>query len=129
MFIDFLANPIDNTVPSMRLLGRLLGREAAAEAFVRFHQMRTQRIEQRLAQAKPPLPSVLIHAHAGLNECCNSPGRATIGAFIEPAGGRNIALDVLKQPFGQLSLEYVIAKKRKSTWAPAGSICKDRAGW
>lgn len=111
VFIDFLANPIDNTVPSMRLLGRLLGREAAAEAFVRFHQMRTQRIEQRLAQAKPPLPSVLIHAHAGLNECCNSPGRATIGAFIEPAGGRNIALDVLKQPFGQLSLEYVIAKK------------------
>jgi iron complex transport system substrate-binding protein len=110
VFIDFVANPIDNTVPSMRLLGRLLGREAAAEAFVSFHQMRTQRIEQRLAQAKPPLPSVLIHAHAGLNECCNSPGRATIGAFIEPAGGRNIALDVLKQPFGQLSLEYVIAK-------------------
>jgi iron complex transport system substrate-binding protein len=120
VFIDFVADPIANTIPSMRLLGRLLGHEAAAEEFVSFHRARTARIETRLAAVKPPLPSVLMHAHAGLQECCNSPGRATIGAFIDAAGGRNIALDVLKQPFGQLSLEYVIAKNPEVYVATGG---------
>jgi iron complex transport system substrate-binding protein len=49
-----------------------------------------------------------MHAHAGAFECCNSPGRATIGAFIDAAGGHNIAADVLTTAFGQLNPEYVI---------------------
>jgi iron complex transport system substrate-binding protein len=110
VFIDFVANPIDNTLPSMRLLGRLLGREEAAEAFSAFYRERWDRIRTRLEQSKPERPTVLMHAHAGLQECCNAPGRATIGAFIDAAGGYNIAVEVLKQPFGQLSLEYVIGK-------------------
>jgi iron complex transport system substrate-binding protein len=128
VFIDFVADPIENTVPSMRLLGRLLAREAAAEDFVGFHRTRTRRIEERLAQTKPTRPTVLMHAHAGLQECCNSPGRATIGAFIDAAGGHNIAVDVLKQPFGQLSLEYVIARNPEIYVATGGTHLQGSGG-
>jgi iron complex transport system substrate-binding protein len=108
--IDFIEAPLKNTVPSIRLLGQLLDREARAEEFIAFYQSRMDRITTRLAQAKPAFPTVLMHAHAGYQDCCNSPGRVTIGAFIDVAGGHNIATDVLKQPVGQLSLEYVIQR-------------------
>jgi iron complex transport system substrate-binding protein len=121
VFIDFVEDPLTNTVPSMRILGRLLGEEARAEQFIAFYQSHMDRITTRLAAAKPAPPNVLMHAHAGHMECCNSPGRVTIGAFIDIAGGHNIAVDVLKQPAGrpsldetmargQLSLEYVMAR-------------------
>ena len=109
VFIDFIAKPIENTVPSMRILGKVLGRSAAAEAYIEFYTRRIERIRTGLAEAKPKSPKVFMHAHAGLGGCCNSPSRATIGAFIDPAGGSNIAADVIKQPFGQLNLEYVLS--------------------
>ncbi|MFL9824309.1 ABC transporter substrate-binding protein [Rhodoplanes sp. SY1] len=110
VFVDLIAKPLDNIVPSLRLLGRVLGREDAAERVVQFHESRAGRIRDRLAAARPVAPTVLMNAHAGLNECCNAPGRATIGAFIDPAGGTNIAVDVLKTPFGPISLEYVMGR-------------------
>ncbi|MDC7785731.1 ABC transporter substrate-binding protein [Rhodoplanes sp. TEM] len=110
VFIDLIAKPLDNIVPSLRLLGRLLGREEAAEKVVQFNETRTGRIRDRLAATRPVVPTVLMNAHAGLNECCNAPGRATIGAFIDVAGGHNIAADVLKTPFGPIGLEYVLGR-------------------
>jgi iron complex transport system substrate-binding protein len=108
VFVDFVSRPLENTVPSIRILGQLLDREARAADFIAFYESRMQRVTQRLAEAKPMLPKVFMHAHAGAFECCNSPGRATIGAFIDAAGGHNIAVDVLTQAFGQLNLEYVL---------------------
>lgn len=110
VFIDFIAKPLENTLPSIRILGRILGREPEADAYAAFYKSRMDRIAGRLAESRPNLPSVLMHAHAGLGDCCNSPARATIGAFIDAAGGVNIAADVLKQPFGQLNPEYVIER-------------------
>ncbi len=110
VFIDFVAKPLENTVSSIRILGQVLGRNDEAKAFIDFYQSRMDRISKRLAEAKPAKPKVLMHAHAGAYECCNAPGRATIGAFIDAAGGHNIATEVLTQPFGQLNLEFVIAR-------------------
>lgn len=110
VFIDFVAKPLENTVPSMELLGKVLGLEDKAAAFVDFYRSRMDRIANRLREANPPRPTVLMHAHAGLQDCCNSPSRATIGAFIDAAGGDNIAVGVIKQMFGKLNLEYVVAK-------------------
>lgn len=110
VFIDFIGKPLENTVPSLAILGRLLDREKEARAYIDFYNSHMQRIADRLAQAKPKIPNVFMHAHAGLGACCNSPARATIGAFIEAAGGHNIAADILKTPFGQLNLEYVLSK-------------------
>lgn len=108
VFIDFVAKPLEDTVPSIALLGQVLGREKEAAAYIDFYQAHRQRIADRLASAKPAAPKVFMHAHAGLGECCNSPARATVGAFIDAAGGHNIGADILKQPFGQLNLEYVL---------------------
>ncbi len=108
VFVDFVDKPLQNTLPSMLLLGRVLGVEKKAEAFVAFYRTRMDRITQRLKTANAPHPTVLMHAHAGLHDCCNSPSHATIGAFIDAAGGDNIAVEVIKQAFGKLNLEYVI---------------------
>jgi iron complex transport system substrate-binding protein len=110
VFIDFVARPLENTLPSIRILGQVLGREEAAADYSAFYEAHMRRITDRLAASKPKPPNVFMHAHAGLGECCNSPGRATIGAFIDAAGGHNIAADILKQPFAQLNLEYVISR-------------------
>lgn len=127
VFIDFVESPLKNTVPSIQLLGRLLGQEARAEAFVAFYQSRMDRIRMRLEQSKPALPTVLMHAHAGLHGCCNAPGRATIGAFIDAAGGYNIAVDALKQPVGQLSAEYVMTRN-PDVYVGTGGIHLDGVG-
>lgn len=111
LFIDFIAKPLDNTAPSLAILARLLGREKQAQAYIDFYNSHRQRIADRLAAAKPKAPNVFMHAHAGLGACCNSPSRFTIGAFIDAAGGYNIAADVLTTPFGQLNLEYVLSKE------------------
>jgi iron complex transport system substrate-binding protein len=111
VFIDFIAKPLDNTTRSLAILGQLLGREKQAKAYIDFYDAHMQRIADRLAQSKPAFPNVFMHAHAGLGDCCASPGRATIGAFIDAAGGNNIAGDVFKQLFGQLNLEYVLSKR------------------
>lgn len=109
VFIDFIGRPLENTVPSLAILGQLLGREAEAQAYIDFYTSHMKRIADRLAEARPKPPNVLMHAHAGLGACCNAPARATIGAFIDAAGGHNIAADVLKTPFGQLNLEYILS--------------------
>lgn len=127
VFIDFVAAPLANTVPSMRILGQILGRETEAAAFIQFYESRMARIKARLDETKPRWPTVLMHAHAGLHECCNAPGRATIGAFLDAAGGSNIAADVLKQPFGQLSLEYVISRNPE-VYIGTGGIHLDGVG-
>lgn len=127
VFIDFVEAPLKNTVPSIRLLGRLLGREAQADAFINFYQMRMDRIRAGLEQSKLTLPTVLMHAHAGMHDCCNSPARATIGAFIDAAGGYNIAVDVLKQPAGQLSAEYVM-NRNPDVYVGTGGIHLDGVG-
>ncbi len=127
VFIDFVEAPLKNTVPSIHLLGRLLGREAQAEAFAQFYQSRLDRIRTRLAQSKLTIPTVLMHAHAGMNDCCNAPARATIGAFIDVAGGYNIAVDVLKQPTGQLSSEYVMSRN-PDIYVGTGGIHLDAVG-
>lgn len=109
VFIDFIAKPLENTTRSLAILGQILGREKEAQAYIDFYDAHIKRISSRLAQAKPKLPNVFMHAHAGLGDCCASPGHGTIGAFVDAAGGNNIAGGVFKQLFGQLNLEYVLS--------------------
>lgn len=109
LFIDFIGRPLEHTAPSLAILGQLVGREVEAKAYIDFYNRHIERISERLAQAKPKAPNVFMHAHAGLGACCNSPSRTTIGAFIDAAGGHNIAADVLTTPFGQLNLEYILS--------------------
>lgn len=105
--VDFFLKPLSDTVPSLRALARLIGRESEAERFVAFYQERLNRIDARLKEAKRP--SVFLHAHAGGFACCMSPGKGTFDDFITAAGGRNIAADLLPGETGQVSLEQLIS--------------------
>ena len=128
VFIDFIAKPLENTAPSLAILGQLLGRETQAKDYIEFYNSHIQRVTDRLAKSKPTPPTVLMHAHAGLGVCCNAPARATIGAFIDAAGGHNIAADVLKTPFGQLNLEYILAKNPDIYVGTGGVHLADKGG-
>ena len=105
--VDFFMRPLDNTVPSIRLLGQALGREAQAEDLIAFYKTHMARVAERTSRPGRERPLVLVHAHAGSTACCNSPGVGTFNEMIELAGGHNIGADVLKGATGQLNFEYI----------------------
>jgi iron complex transport system substrate-binding protein len=111
VFIDFFTRPFENLEPSLRVLGRLTGRDARAEAFIAFRREHMERIKSRLAASSPPVPRVFLEAHAGISEeCCNSPGKGNIGDYVTFVGGHNIGADVLPGASGRLNVEYVVSR-------------------
>lgn len=121
VFTDFFVDPFHNLLPSMRILGHVLGRDAQAAAFVAFYQQHMNRIAERLAGRRAKAPSILVEAHAGMAECCFSPGKKNFGEYIAFAGGDSISADIIPGPTGHLSLEYVIAKNPDVYVATGGS--------
>ncbi|MDE1567523.1 ABC transporter substrate-binding protein [Aquabacter sp. P-9] len=129
VFVDFFAHPFENTLPSLKILGQALGREEAAQAYADFYAARMKRIGDRLAQPGLVRPKVLMEAHAGgSGECCNSPGRGSIGDFIAFAGGTNIATDIITGTHGRLSLEYVLRQDPSVYVATGGPHLKGTGG-
>ncbi|MDR0806469.1 MAG: ABC transporter substrate-binding protein [Enterobacteriaceae bacterium] len=110
-FIDFYQSPLKNTVPSVRVLGQLLGREQQSEQLIRFYQTHLERLTSRLNAPNISSPRVLLHAYPGVWECCWTSGSGGIGEYISLFKGINIGAD--KFPTGNgglLSLEYLIQK-------------------
>src|SRR5690606_34645225 len=79
VFIDFRLHPFKNTVPSMELLGKVLGREAQANAFVAFYNRRMNHIRGTLAKhpdlKKPKVYMEMIRGAAPPG----SPGKGNLG--------------------------------------------------
>lgn len=111
-FIDFFTHPFQNQAASLTLLGALTGRQEQAAAYNAFRKERLDRIAAKVKGLKPEdRPTVFLEPHAGLApECCSSPGNGNVGDYIAFVGGRNIGADRIKQPFGRISLEYVIER-------------------
>lgn len=118
--VDFFASPLRDTIPSLTTLGRLLGREEQASAFIAFYAETLDRVRARTA-GLDTTPRVMMHAHAGGTACCNSPGQGTFNDFIRMAGGHNIGADVLPGAIGPLTLEYVLDQDPKVYVATGGS--------
>jgi iron complex transport system substrate-binding protein len=99
---------MENTIPSLRALGRAIGHETQTEAFIRFYTQHMRTVAQRL-EGLPDgqRPPVFVHAHAGSTDCCNSPGVGTFNEMVRYAGGHNIGADVLKSATGKLNFEYI----------------------
>jgi iron complex transport system substrate-binding protein len=109
LFVDFRQDPLGNTAPSIRLIGRLLGAEEGAEAFAAFHEAEVRRVTQRLEGADIVRPTVLLEGHVGLRpNCCFTMARGTLADLVAAAGGQNIASGILPGPVGMLNLEHVI---------------------
>lgn len=112
VIVDFFLDPLINTAPSMALLGRTLGLDEKAQAFIDFHRQHLSNIDTRLATEGERLrrPNVFFHAFAARPACCFSAGPGIVDGWIRKAGGHNIGADLLKSPIGQVSIEYVYSR-------------------
>ncbi|WP_332690591.1 ABC transporter substrate-binding protein [Bosea sp. (in: a-proteobacteria)] len=124
--VDFYLQPLRDTAPSLRILGTLIGREAQAEAYIRFYEERRGLIANRVRGAERR--SVFMHAHAGGFDCCQSPGKGTFNDFITLAGGHNIAIDMIPGATGQISLEQLLASDPAVYVATGGLHLASRGG-
>lgn len=110
LYIDFRHYPLQNTEKTIRLLGRIMGREARAEEIIAFRHAAMARVTDVLARAKPSRPKVFIERIGGYSDdCCLSFGAENFGKYVELAGGHNIGSDFIPTTFGQLNPEQVLA--------------------
>jgi iron complex transport system substrate-binding protein len=110
VFVDFREKPFENTEPSMRLIGKLFGKEARAEEFIAFRKEQIERVTERLAKANPARPLVLMERAAGYtDDCCMSFGNENFGKMVEIAGGTNMAGKIIPGTFGAVNPEQIIA--------------------
>ncbi|MBC04881.1 MAG: Fe3+-hydroxamate ABC transporter substrate-binding protein [Thalassospira sp.] len=107
VFIDFRSDPLHNTLPSIRMLGRLLGAEKRAEEYAAFYQERFDRVVTRVSQTKER-PTVFLQPHPGRFECCWGMADGMLGPFVEVAGGTNIADAVAPGPTAQHTAEFLL---------------------
>lgn len=108
VMIDFRAKPFENTPKSIRLLGKLMGKEEQAEAFVKFYEENLRKVTSRAAEITEK-PSVFLESRVGLAEnCCEAMGNEMIGKFVTLAGGENIFADTIPGVISQISVEQVI---------------------
>ncbi|WP_263065050.1 ABC transporter substrate-binding protein [Dickeya dadantii] len=110
LFLDFRVNQLSATVPSLRTLGLALNDEAKSEKFIAFYQSHMDFIRQRLQEANPPKPKVMLQLHLGRKAgCCTTVAHGNLAELIAFAGGNNIAANRFPSVFGQLNPEAVIA--------------------
>jgi iron complex transport system substrate-binding protein len=112
LFVDYELHPVKNTLPSIALLGQVLGQTERAQAYIDFYQQRLDKIHQRLATvSKQPL--VFIEPIAGVggldNGCCFTHARNGWGGLVEAAGGTNIGSQLLPGASGNVSVEKIIS--------------------
>ncbi|MEL7181164.1 MAG: ABC transporter substrate-binding protein [Pseudomonadota bacterium] len=112
VFIDFRRDPTANTVPSMLMLGRILGEEARAAEFIDFYLSEMRKVTN-VVQSLPvdEKPLVFMENAAGWNPeyCCNTFGSFNYGRFIELAGGRNYGSEMFAGYSSEVSFEGLIA--------------------
>jgi iron complex transport system substrate-binding protein len=110
VYVDFRERPFTNTEPSMRLFGKLFGKEDRAEDFIAWRAAEIARVTDVIEKANPARPKVFIERAGGYSEdCCMSFGDDNFGKFVEMAGGENIAKDIIPGTFGTLNPEQIIA--------------------
>jgi iron complex transport system substrate-binding protein len=114
VFIDLRQHPLQNTIPSLRLLGQALHREKQAQDYIDFYQQHLKRVQDVVSKIpESQRPSVFIEMLAGYGKggvpCCHTAGDGNMGDFIKAAGGNNIAAKLLPGPIGDINLEKLIS--------------------
>ncbi|GLK64988.1 MULTISPECIES: ABC transporter substrate-binding protein [Paracoccus] len=127
-YVDFFSHPQENSIPSLRVLGKLTGAEERAEEFATFYESRLTRIRDRLAAPDIRRPRVFFHVHAAPVNCCSTVGTGVFNDFITTAGGQNIGNDSVKGVLGNVSLEYLIGADPDIYIATGGTHMAARGG-
>ena len=80
VYVDFRNDPMKNTEPTMRLFGKLFGKEDRAEAFIDFRARQIARVTDVIAAHQPARPKVFIERIGGYTQdCCLSFGNENFG--------------------------------------------------
>lgn len=108
VYVDFFSHPLQNSMPSLRILGALTGAVDRAEAFAQFYETRLNRIRDRLADPTIARPNVFVHVHAAAANCCATVGLGVFDDFVTTAGGRNVGREVVTGVLGNVSLEFLL---------------------
>jgi iron complex transport system substrate-binding protein len=127
VYVDFFSHPQENSIPSLRILGKLTGAEARADEFAQFYEARLSRIRDRLT-AEVPRPRVFFHVHAAPTGCCSTVGTGVFHDFITTAGGVNIGNETVGTVQGNVSLEALIAADPDVYIATGGTHMAARGG-
>lgn len=111
VYVDFREKSIENTDPSMRLIGKLFGKEQKAEEFVKFHDEQIARVTDVIEKTKDLKKPVVFMERAGgySDDCCMSFGSENFGKMVEMAGGKNLAAGIIPGTFGTVNPEQIIA--------------------
>ncbi|MEZ2126612.1 MULTISPECIES: ABC transporter substrate-binding protein [unclassified Sinorhizobium] len=110
VYVDFREKPMENTEPSMRIMGKLMGKEQLAEEFIKFRADAIKRVTDVLEKDNPKKPVVFVERAGGYSDdCCMSFGNENFGKMVEIAGGTNMAKDIIPGTFGTVNPEQIIA--------------------
>lgn len=126
VFVDFRLHPMQNTLPSIKLLGAVMHREKEADAYAQFYQQHLARVQSVVNQVPAAQrPKVFVDLLAGVWDagCCHTAGNGNFGEFVTAAGGRNIAAGLVPGVLGDISMEQVIAA-RPDVYIATGSRTK-----
>ncbi|MBN3173653.1 ABC transporter substrate-binding protein [Pectobacterium brasiliense] len=110
IYVDLRIDLLNNTLPSIHLLGEVLNQSSRATAFSNFYQQHMDVIRQRIAQYHGKKPTVMLHLHLGRRDtCCTTAVGGSLGDLLTFAGGENIASGTINSVYGELSPERVLA--------------------
>lgn len=108
--VDYFIDPVKNTVPSIRMMGQLLGREKQAEDFITYYEQKVHSVTDLLAEKKPtPTPTFLWRA-PGYFDCCSTFAKSNLAQIVNFAGGKNLGDDMIDAKQGQVSPEALAGK-------------------
>ena len=111
VMIDFRSKPFENTPKSIRILGKLMGKEDQAEAFVKFYEDNLAKVANGLVGVTDK-PKVFLESRVGLQDhCCEAMGDAMIGKFVNLAGGANVFSDIIPGVISQISIEQLLVNQ------------------
>ncbi len=114
VFVDFRQRPTQNTIPSLLMLGKVLGKEANANKFVDYYVNQMHKVSAVVLQKKAEdRPIVFIEKAAGFNpdKCCSTFGAANLGRLVDEAGGINWGSRKFPGFSGKVNPEAIFTEK------------------
>jgi iron complex transport system substrate-binding protein len=128
--VDYFVHPIHNTVPSIRIMGRLFGRQPEADKFITYYESAMRKVRSRLAAARQPATPAFLWRAPGYYDCCATFARSNLASLVTFAGGANLGDRLLSAKQGTLSPEIILKDNPPvviatgADWAPGTPAVK-----
>lgn len=112
IYVDNELDPLVNVPRSLELLGRVLGQESNADAYLQVYRRQLTQLREKTAGL--PAPKVFVEARAGQagsGGCCHTQAHAGWGLLVENLGAINLGSRYLRSESADVALETLILSK------------------